>query len=78
MYKTEMSVRMPICLSVCPSCLEEGGWEAAEGDGEGGQEGEGQWGGGISVMEWQGGHTFPEQCRVTQLVIYNYVHTYDY
>ena len=36
--------------------------------GEGGQEGGGQWGGGISVMECLGGHTFPEQCRVTQLV----------
>ena len=43
---------------------------AAEGDGEGGQEGGGQWGGGISVMECLGGHTFPEQRRVTQLVFF--------
>ena len=40
----------------------------AEGDGEGGQEGGGQWGGGIFMMECLGGHTFPEQRRVTQLV----------
>ena len=39
---------------------------------EGGQEGGGQWGGGISVMEYLGGHTFPEQRWVTQLV-YNTV-----
>ena len=55
-----MSVSLPVCLS----CLEEG-WQ---GDGEGGQEGGGQWGGGISQMECLGGHTFPEQCQVTQLV----------
>ena len=42
---------------------------AAVGDGEGGQKGGGQWGGGISVMECLGGHTFLEQRRVTQLVI---------
>ena len=42
---------------------------AAEGDGEGGHEGGDQWGGGIFVMECLGGHTFPEQCRVTQLVV---------
>ena len=30
-----MSVRPPVCLSVCPSRLEEGGGGAAEGDGEG-------------------------------------------
>ena len=42
---------------------------AAVGDGEGGQEGGGQWEGGISVMKCLGGHTFPEQRRVTKLVI---------
>ena len=42
---------------------------AAKGDGEGGQEGGGQWGGGISMMECQGGHSFPEQHWVTQLVL---------
>ena len=60
---------MSVCMSVCPSRLEErGGGGAAEGDSEGGQEGEGQWGGGISMIECQAGHTFPEQRRVTQLV----------
>ena len=44
----------------------EGVVGAAEGDREDGQEG--QWGGGISMMECQGGHTFPERHRVTQLV----------
>ena len=29
-----------------------------------------QWGGGISMMECQGGHIFPEQRRATQLVLY--------
>ena len=61
-----MSVRLFVCLFVCPSRLEGGG--AAEGDGEGGQEGGWQWGRGISMMECQGGHSFPEQRRVTQLV----------
>ena len=75
-YKTEMSVR----LFVCPSRF---GGGASEGDGEGGQEGGGEWGwgrgcqgrrgGGISMMECQGGHPFPEQCRVTQLVRNNLV-----
>ena len=35
------------------------------GDREGGQEGRGQWGGGISQMECLGGDTLPEQCWVT-------------
>ena len=43
--------------------MERGGVLPREG--EGGQEGGGQWGGGISVMECLGGHTFPEQRRVT-------------
>ena len=37
--------------------------------GEGGQEGGGQWGGGISVMECLGGHTFPQQRWVTQQAV---------
>ena len=46
-----MSVRLSVCLSM--SRLEG---VAAEGDGEGGQEGEGQWGGWISMMECLSGH----------------------
>ena len=37
----------------------------AKGDGDGGQEG----GGMPEMMECQSGHTFPEQRRVTQLVV---------
>ena len=57
-----MSVRLFVCLSHF-----RGG--VAEGDGEGGQKGEGQWGGGISMMEYQSGHTFPMQRWVTPLVL---------
>ena len=69
MYKTKMSVHLSVCLSVCLSVMFGGGRGAVEGDGLGGQEGAGQWGWGISQMECQGGHTFPEHCQVTQLVI---------
>ena len=75
-YKTEMSVRLSVCPSRFGGVLpretgkvyrkEGGNWEGdfhAEGDGEGGQEGGGQWGGGISMMECQGGHTFPSNAR---------------
>ena len=51
---------MSVCPSVCHVWRGDGG--------EGGQEGEGQWGGGISQMKCQGGHTFPEQRWITQLV----------
>ena len=47
---------MSVCFSVCLSVhhvWKEGGGVAAEGDGEGGQEGRGQWGGVIHV--WMGG-----------------------
>ena len=64
-YKTEMSVCSSSCFAVCPSRL-----GPAKGDVEGGQEGRGQWVGGISMMECQGGHTFPEQHRVTQLALF--------
>ena len=64
-YKTEMSVCLSVCLSVTFGRV--GGWHGAVAE-EDGQEGWGQWGGGISMMECQGGHTFPEQRRVTQLV----------
>ena len=39
------------------------GGGAAEGDGEGGQEGGAQWEGRISMMECQGGHTFASNGR---------------
>ena len=49
------------CLSVCLSRLEGG---MAEETGR-----VGQWaGGGISKVEYLGGHTFPKQRRVTQVV----------
>ena len=44
------------------------------GDGEGGQEGRGQWGEGISQMECLGGDAFPKQRCIIQLV-YLYVAT---
>ena len=57
-----MSVHMFVYLSVCLSRLDG---EGAEGDREGGQEGGRRWRGGISMMECQAGHTFPEQRWVT-------------
>ena len=67
-YKTEMPVHLFVCLSV-HHVWRGKGRGAAEGDVEGGQNGEGQWGGGISMMECQGSHTFPKQLRVTQVVV---------
>ena len=53
LYRAIKQKCLSVWLSVCPSCLEgEGG--AAKGDGEGRQEGGGQWRGGISLMECQG------------------------
>ena len=65
-YKTEMSVRLSVCRS-------RFGGGAAEGDGGGGCTGRrGAMGKGvISMIKCRGGHTFPEQRRVTQLVINN-------
>ena len=57
MYKTEMSIHLFVCLSVTFGGV---GWVggAVKGDREGGQEGGGYWGVGISQMECLGGHTY--------------------
>ena len=62
-YKIEWSVCLFVCHIWRGVTGRWGGWT-----GKRGQERGEQWGGGISMMECQGGDTFPEQHRVTQLV----------